>query len=218
MDFWGDVGQISAALGGLATIGVAAFGWKLWRATDKLTAATETANELVTKAAQADLYAKRRPKLDVRIGAAVGSNGDYATLYVRHDTASEPELIDELSVTIASQEDHGVPDEDRPISGPWRFKQGTDDADTYGRNAASRGPLLRGVQTRWALSRQADDIGKNIGAWGSHPEDPPCLMMITARIGKDEWRYTELVRPDRQVTLDVLRQQVNALQTTRAGR
>lgn len=120
-------------------------------ATHQLVDQTAEANNLARRAAVAELHALLKPKLDVRIESGTS---DYATLLIRHAVDSESECIDELSVIIATQFDRGEPDENKPIIGPWRFKQGTDGADQYGRNADSRGPLPRGVQTRWALSRQ----------------------------------------------------------------
>jgi hypothetical protein len=212
VDVWGDAQQVCAAVGGLATVGVAAFGLLLWRATDELRDRTKTlgdktadlatatfrlveqtaeANRLVMEAARLDTHARLRPKLEVCVN--YGTNGLFGALLVRHAPESESEYIDALAVEILSPNDMGEEHAGGPVVGPWRFKQGTDGADEYGRTADPRGPLRRGVTTRWALSFQSPTRHPN--QWGAVQEDTPFVAVLKAAIGQDEWVYSAVVEP-----------------------
>ena len=216
MDYWGDAAQICTAVGGafagVFTVGVAIYGRKLWQATSALSAETTKlgaatvklhevtqslvdqaarTNTLAEQAAELDIHARLRPALQVWIDY---DSGDLATLFVRHATHSESPYIGMLTPEIGTSFDTGEPDVGMPIKGPWRFKQGTDGADEFGRTARSAAALERGVLTRWLLSRQTDDIGRGLPPWDSRPEeDGPCLVRLTATIGEQTWRYSVLL-------------------------
>ncbi|MBR7837371.1 hypothetical protein KDL01_29095 [Actinospica durhamensis] len=211
MDFWGDAGQVCAAIGGaaggIATVFVAAFGKKLWKATDALTEQTRLlavqtarANDIEEQAAAAVLHDRRRPKLGVAIFIPVG-NFQAGELLIRHRHESETELIGTISVEIHSAADDGEVDVGREIVGPWRFKQGVDNADEFGRTVVARGPLPRGVVTRWALAKQAGTNPPGMFGWGSPNDGRPCLISITAAIGDEEWRYSALLTPAKELEL-----------------
>lgn len=208
MDFWGDAGQICAAVGGaaggIATVFVAAFGKKLWQATDALTEQTRLlavqtaqANDIEERAGAAVLHDRLRPRLAVRILSPQGGQG---SLIIRHTHESESETIDSLRAEIFTDNDTGEPDTG-PIKGPWRFKDDAQGVDEHGRTAAPRGPLPRGVATSWTLTQQpAEPFGRGY-QWGSDQDRRPRLVGITVVIDNEEWRYSALVNYARAVSL-----------------
>jgi hypothetical protein len=213
IDFWGDAAQVCVAVGGLlggvATVGVAVFGARLWKATGELGAYTRSladqteelarqtsaANQDAAVLAEQSQYAALRPRFSVMI---VHDGGDYAHLYVRHLPESPGEIVDELSARIRDAFDRGDGEGARAIRGPWRFKAGADDAERrYGRTVSPRANLHRGAQTRWALSRQTDDIGRELPPWPADPDNldltDPCLIDLVASAGERTWSYSVLV-------------------------
>jgi hypothetical protein len=187
IDFWGDAAQVCTAVGGLlagvATVGVAIYGARLWKATHRLAEQTKAANELSADAAWLDVHEKLRPTFSAT--ATQDPAGDRGQLTVSLTGPDSLEQLDEMSIEIRNDTPlrrHGEPwpavsSVERParLWSRWRFEAAPD----TGRSSDLETEIKRDETYRWDLA----------------PTDDP----RPGHSGRDQWHKD--VAPDLKITI-----------------